>query len=228
MPIFRLPREIAFPDPELAEDEGIIAIGGDLSPQRLVAAYSCGIFPWYSEGDPILWFSPDPRMALHLENFKYRESLRRVVQSGKFELRIDTAFPEVIKSCAKAPRPGQSGTWITADMQNAYVELHRLGLAHSFETYLDGRLVGGLYGVSIGAAFFGESMFHHERDASKVAFHALVAFARKHRFHFIDAQQPTKHLASLGARELSRRDFLKQLADSQQQPTLQGKWTDLA
>ncbi|MBD5780151.1 leucyl/phenylalanyl-tRNA--protein transferase [Pelagicoccus sp. NFK12] len=224
MPIFRLREDPIFPDPELAEEEGIIAIGGDLSPERLVAAYSCGIFPWYSEGDPILWFSPDPRMVLYPQNFKRSKTLSRLVRSGKYELRIDHDFPSVIANCAKIPRPGQDGTWITGDMQEAYVRLHHLGLAHSFETYQEGKLVGGLYGVSLGNAFFGESMFHHARDASKFAFHALVEFALENRFDFIDAQQPTKHLRSLGAQEVPRSAFLKELAASQRHPTLQSRW----
>ncbi len=225
MPIFQLRDDPIFPDPELAEEEGIIAIGGDLSPERLIAAYSCGIFPWYSEGDPILWFSPNPRMVLYPQNFKRSDTLARLVRSEKYELRIDTAFSSVIASCAKIPRPGQDGTWITGDMQEAYIRLHELGLAHSFETYLDGKLVGGLYGVSLGNAFFGESMFHHERDASKFAFNALVEFASKHHFDFIDAQQPTKHLTSLGAQEVPRTTFLRELASTQHNDTLQGHWS---
>lgn len=225
MPIFQLREDPVFPDPELAEDEGIIAIGGDLRPERLVSAYSCGIFPWFSEGEPILWFSPDPRMVLYPKNFKRSNTLARLVHSGKFQTRIDHDFPSVIAACAKTPRPGQDGTWITEDMQAAYIELHSLGLAHSFETYREGTLVGGLYGVSLGSAFFGESMFHHERDASKVAFNALVEFASKNSFHFIDAQQPTNHLKSLGALEVPRKRFLQELASSQNNPTLQGSWS---
>lgn len=225
MPIFQLRDDPIFPNPELAEEEGIIAIGGDLRPERLIAAYSSGIFPWFSEGDPILWFSPNPRMVLYPESFKRSESLARLARSGKFELRIDHDFPSVIASCAKVPRPGQDGTWITDDMQEAYIRLHELGLAHSFETYLDGKLVGGLYGVSLGTAFFGESMFHRERDASKFAFNALVGFAIKNHFDFIDAQQPTKHLRSLGAEEIPRTRFLKELSLSQKNPSLQGTWT---
>ena len=224
MPIFQLRDDPVFPDPELAEEEGIIAIGGDLRPERLVAAYSCGIFPWYSEGDPILWFSPDPRMVLYPKNFKRSKTLSRLLNSGKYELRIDFDFPSVIASCAKTPRPGQDGTWITADMQAAYIELHKLGLAHSFETYHQGELVGGLYGVSLGSAFFGESMFHFMRDASKFAFSALVEFAVKNDFHFVDAQQPTKHLTSLGAEEVPRSRFLRELAASQKEATQQYTW----
>lgn len=224
MPIFQLRDDPIFPDPDLAEGDGLVAIGGDLSPERLIAAYSCGIFPWYSEGQPILWFSPNPRMVLYPGNFKRSSTLARLIRSGKYELRIDTDFPSVIAACAQKPRPGQDGTWITGDMQAAYIRLHLLGLAHSFETYLEGKLVGGLYGVSLGAAFFGESMFHHERDASKFAFAALVDFAVEHHFDFIDAQQPTQHLASLGAQKVRRATFLKQLASSQKNPTLQASW----
>lgn len=226
MPIFQLRDDPIFPDPELAEEEGIIAIGGDLQPERLVAAYSCGIFPWFSEGDPILWFSPDPRMVLYPSKFRRSDTLTRLVRSQKYELRIDHDFASVIAACAKTPRPGQDGTWITEDMQAAYIALHDLGLAHSFETYRQGELVGGLYGISLGKAFFGESMFHHQRDASKFAFNALVEFASENQFDFIDAQQPTKHLKSLGAEEIPRRRFLKELAASQQKATLQGSWSD--
>ncbi|EDY84262.1 leucyl/phenylalanyl-tRNA--protein transferase [Verrucomicrobiia bacterium DG1235] len=224
MPIFQLRDDPIFPDPELAEEEGIIAIGGDLSPERLIAAYSSGIFPWFSEGDPILWFSPNPRMVLYTHKFKRSATLARLVRSGKFELRIDANFPRVIASCAKAPRPGQDGTWITGEMQKAYIRLHELGLAHSFETYREGKLVGGLYGVSLGSAFFGESMFHHERDASKFAFSGLVDFAEKNHFEFIDAQQPTAHLKSLGAEEVPRTRFLHELAAAQKNATLQAHW----
>ncbi|MDQ8186411.1 leucyl/phenylalanyl-tRNA--protein transferase [Pelagicoccus sp. SDUM812002] len=225
MPIFQLREDPIFPDPELAEEEGIIAIGGDLSPERLVAAYSCGVFPWYSEGDPILWFSPNPRMVLYPQNFKQSKTLARLKRSGKYELRIDTDFPSVIAACSKIPRPGQDGTWITRDMQEAYIQLYELGLAHSFETYFEGQLVGGLYGVSLGKAFFGESMFHHQRDASKFAFDALVDFSIEKHFYFIDAQQPTRHLTSLGGEKVSRSTFLRELAMSQNHPTLQGSWS---
>lgn len=226
MPIFRLSKQIVFPDPELAEEEGLLAVGGDLRPERLVAAYTNGIFPWFSPGDPYLWFSPDPRMVLYPSRFKRSESLNRVIRSGQFELRVDTAFATVIRRCATAPRRGQDGTWITEEMQTAYLELHKMGLAHSFESYRDGKLVGGLYGVSLGGAFFGESMFHEQRDASKVALACLVEFAIDHEFAFIDAQQPTAHLKSLGAQEISRTRFLKELRAAQTRPTLQGSWTD--
>ena len=207
-----------FPDPCDAEGQetfypGLLAIGGDLSPERLVAAYSRGIFPWYNEGEPILWWSLDPRMVLLPEEFRYSKSLRRVVESGRFEVRIDSCFEKVIRACAAVSREGQDGTWITEDMISAYCKLHKMGVAHSFETFLNGELVGGLYGVSLGRFFSGESMFHKVRDASKVAFVKLVEYSLMHGFRFIDAQQPTKHLASLGAKEMDREVFLGMLRE---------------
>ena len=208
-----------FPDPRDAEGQesyypGLLAIGGDLSPERLIEAYCRGIFPWYNDGEPILWWSLDPRMVMLPEEFRYSKSLRRVVESGKFEVRIDSCFEKVIRACAAVSREGQDGTWITEDMISAYCKLHKMGVAHSFETFLDGELVGGLYGVSLGRFFSGESMFHKERDSSKVAFVKLVEYSLMHGFRFIDAQQPTKHLASLGAKEMPRRTFLKMLEDN--------------
>ena len=202
-----------FPDPCDAEGQetlypGLLAIGGDLSPERLIEAYSRGIFPWYNEGEPILWWSLDPRMVLLPGEFRYSKSLRRVVESGRFEMRVDTCFEQVMRSCAAVQREGQDGTWITEAMIEAYCELHRMGVAHSFETFCDGELVGGLYGVSLGRFFCGESMFHKVRDASKVAFVKLVEYSLMHGFRFIDAQQPTGHLASLGAKEMDRKEFL--------------------
>lgn len=231
--IYRLdPDYLGFPDPEEANPDGLLAIGGDLSPQRLVNAYCQGIFPWPCEGEPLLWFSLDPRMVLRLDGqegaedgFRCSKSLRRTVRSGRFEVRIDTCFEEVMRHCAAVERVGQEGTWITPEMIEAYTCLHRLGLAHSFETFRDGRLVGGLYGVSVGPMFCGESMFHLERDASKVAFVRLVDFCRAHGFKFIDAQQETAHLASLGARPMSRKDYLALLATLDFSQTLMGKWS---
>lgn len=227
MPIYRLDQELAFPDPVLAEEDGLIAIGGDLKPERLVNAYATGIFPWYSEGQPILWFSPDPRMVLFPEKLKVSKSLARVINAEKYEQRVDTCFEEVIRHCSKIERPGQEGTWITEDMVQAYIELHRIGLAHSFETFCEGQLVGGLYGVSLGKTFFGESMYHHSRDASKTAFAHLVRFAQSNDFHFIDAQIPSDHLRRLGAEEISRNTFLKKLKNALEFPTLQMAWSSI-
>ena len=218
---------IEFPDPNLADDDGLIAQGGELTPEYLLSAYCQGIYPWFCEGEPILWWSPNPRMVLMPQKFKLRKSLRQVINKGIFELRIDTAFREVITNCSKIPRPAQDETWITKDIIDGYVKLHQLGYAHSFESYFEGKLVGGLYGISIGNCFFGESMFFTKSDASKVAFYHLVQFAAKHNFAFIDAQQETEHLKSLGAETISRTNSLEMLTESRKQKTMQGKWTDL-
>ena len=218
------PNYPGFPDPEEAEPDGLVAIGGDLSPQRLINAYCQGLFPWYSEGEPIMWWSLDPRMVLFPEEFRCSKTLRRLVRSGRFEVRIDTCFEEVIHHCAQVEREGQDGTWITPEMIEAYVRLHQLGLAHSFETFREKRLVGGLYGVSVGQIFCGESMFHLETDASKVAMVRLVEFCRQHDFRLIDAQQETSHLASLGARPIKRTDYLAILDSLDFSKTLLGPW----
>ena len=223
------PQYPGFPDPEEAEPEGLIAIGGDLSPTRLINAYCCGIFPWYNEDDPILWWSLDPRMVLFPEEFRYSKSLRRTVRSGRYEVRIDTMFEETMRNCAHVDRTaqGQVGTWISEEMISAYVCLYRLGIAHSFETYYRGTMVGGLYGVSLGPFFFGESMFHTMPDASKVAFVRLVQFAREHNFRLIDAQQESPHLASLGARPIPRSQYLVELNTICADNTLLGNWGTL-
>ncbi|NBU17803.1 MAG: leucyl/phenylalanyl-tRNA--protein transferase [Betaproteobacteria bacterium] len=192
--------------------KGLVAAGGGLSVQRLLEAYSQGMFPWYSEGQPILWWSPSPRMVLEVENFKLHRSLRKTLQ--KFvqmpfsSVTFDTAFDRVIEHCSAFKRQGQNGTWILQDMVGAYQALHRAGFAHSVETWIDGELVGGLYCVSIGKAIFGESMFALQTDASKIALSALVAFAKQNEIRWIDCQQNTRHLASLGAHEIAQADFL--------------------
>ena len=219
------PDYLGFPDPEEAEPDGLVAIGGDLSPQRLVNAYCQGLFPWYSEGEPLMWWSLDPRMVLFPDEFRCSKTLRRLVRSGRFEVRIDTCFKEVMQHCAQVEREGQDGTWITPEMIEAYVELHQLGLAHSFETFREGQLVGGLYGVSVGQIFCGESMFHIETDASKVAMVRLVEFCKQHNFRLIDAQQETAHLASLGARPIKRSDYLAILESLDFSKTLVGSWS---
>ena len=224
MPIFRLVDEPIFPPPDYADPSGLLAVGGDLSSERLLEAYRLGIFPWYSDDQPILWWSPDPRFVLHLEEFHISRSLRKTLRQGIFQVTIDRAFDEVIAACASVPRLGQNGTWITAEMQEAYRELHGLGYAHSVETWLEGKLAGGIYGVSLGKAFFGESMFHSKTDASKVALAALVEKLKSWNFHFLDAQMTTEHMMSLGAREISRRIFLKELRVALNHPTRRGKW----
>lgn len=207
-----LERDDPFPPPERALDDpnGLLAAGGTLDTARLVDAYRQGIFPWSSEGQPILWWTPDPRMVLQTADLRVSRSLRKRVRSGVFEIRIDTAFDAVIEACA-GPRDGQEGTWITGEMRRAYRALHRLGYAHSVESWRDGDLVGGLYGVALGRVFFGESMFARETDASKVALVHLVARLRALDVPLIDCQQETAHLASLGARPISRRAFVARL-----------------
>jgi len=203
--------QLDFPNPREAGEDGLLAYGGDLSPSRLIRAYRSGIFPWYSKGDPILWWSPTPRLILNLDDFKLRRSLKKRIK--QFEYRIDSAFTEVMGHCAETPRPGQSGSWILPEIIEAYEVLHGMGIAHSFETYKDGKLVGGLYGVAIGRVFCGESMFAHVSDASKAAFAVLIAHLKVWGFDFIDAQIPTEHLKSLGAVEVEREYFLMRLDD---------------
>lgn len=208
----------ALPSPELAQDKdsdlaGLVAAGNDLTVQRLQEAYKNGIFPWFSEGQPVLWWSPDPRMVLKTNNFKLHHSLKKTLKnfiaSPNCGIHVDRAFEQVIRQCAQSPRRGQSGTWIVEQMISAYIALHEAGMAHSIETWVDEELVGGLYCVSIGSALFGESMFSKKTDASKIALAGLVAFAHAKGLDWIDCQQNTKHLTSLGAREVPRSDFLK-------------------
>lgn len=225
MPVFRLNNEIVFPKPELAEPDGLLAIGGDLSPQRLVEAYSIGVFPWYSDGEPILWWSPDPRMVLFPDKFKRSKNLKKTVKSNKFTVTFDTMFEKVIEQCSVVARKGQQdGTWITNDMKEAYINLFKLGVAHSVEVCLGDELVGGLYGVSLGKCFFGESMFHAVTDASKVALWYLVDRLILWDFDMIDVQQETAHLKSLGAISVDRKEFLILLADSVTKESTFGNW----
>ena len=226
MPVYRLSRELVFPSPHEAEPSGLLAVGGDLGSGRLLLAYSLGIFPWYSEGQPILWWSPDPRCLLHLDDFHVSRRLRRVLNQGRFRVTFDEDFQGVIRGCASVGRPGQEGTWITAEMERAYVRLHDAGLAHSAECWLDDRLAGGIYGIALGRGFFGESMFHRETDASKVALARLVDRLAGWDFHFIDAQVTTSHMLSLGAREVPRTAFLKSLEHALRYPTRRGSWRD--
>jgi leucyl/phenylalanyl-tRNA--protein transferase len=224
VPIYQLPEEPIFPHPSEAEPEGLLAVCGDLSPQRLIAAYASGIFPWYSHPDPILWWSPDPRLVLFSEKFKVSKSLKQTLNSGKYQVTVDKAFPQVIENCRKAPRAGQPGTWITLEIKKAYIQLHELGFAHSIETWYEQELVGGLYGISLGDTFFGESMFHKKNDASKVAFYHLTLLALEWDFRFIDCQVTNPHLLSLGAEEIPRDDFLDLLHAALQSKTRKGKW----
>lgn len=198
-------------DSALNEPNGLLAIGGDLTPERLLEAYRLGVFPWFSPGEPILWWSPDPRMVLFPQQIKVSRSLEKKLRRGDYEIRFDTAFRAVMEACAEAPRQGQNGTWIVQEMIEAYCRLHELGYAHSAEAWLDGELVGGLYGVAIGRMFYGESMFHRVTDASKVAFVHLVRLLHQNGYGLIDCQMHTSHLASFGASEIPRAEFMRHL-----------------
>lgn len=221
---FLLSDELNFPSPSLADEDGLLAVEGDLSPERLCLAYANGIFPWYEEGSPILWWSPDPRFILFPEKYKSTKSLRSCVRKGAYTLKIDTVFQQVITACSTVTREDQDGTWITEEMIEAYCKLNELGIAHSFETYFEGQLVGGLYGVSLGACFMGESMFHIKTDASKFAFYHLVEWCKIKGFIFIDAQVETDHLVRMGAQTIAREDFLRLLDHSLEVPSIIGKW----
>ncbi|MBC7954510.1 MAG: leucyl/phenylalanyl-tRNA--protein transferase [Cytophagales bacterium] len=221
------------PDTRLAlpadsDAPGLLAAGGELTPQRLAEAYGKGVFPWYSEGQPILWWSPDPRMVLFVDEFKVSRSLRKTARHFAYdkrcEIRIDSAFRRVITACASTPRDGQAGTWIVREMIDAYCDWHALGTVHSFETWIDGQLVGGLYGINLGHMFFGESMFSHRTDASKLAMAALVCFCRTHGIALIDCQQRTGHLESLGGREIPRSEFEALITPRIREPAI-ADWT---
>lgn len=208
----------------LAEPNGLLAAGGDLSAQRLLAAYSHGIFPWFDRGQPILWWSPDPRLVLFPAELKVSRSLAKRIRNRGYEVRADTAFEAVLRACA-LPRPRQRGTWITDEMVGAYRALHECGHAHSIETWVDGKLAGGLYGVALGRMFFGESMFARAADASKIALFYLIRQLERWRFEVVDCQVYTGHLASLGAREISRADFMRRLLELVNYPRPIGAWT---
>lgn len=219
-----MPRRIFFPPASWASSDGVLAIGGRPDPETLKEAYGRGIFPWPHEGWPLLWFCPDPRFVLVPEEAHISRSLRKVMRRGLYEVRADTAFRDVIARCAGKPRPGQDGTWITLDMVAGYTTLHDEGLAHSIEAWKDGRLVGGLYGISLGAVFYGESMFADEPDASKVAFATLLANLIRWRFALVDCQSYTDHLARFGAEDWPRARFLRLLKKALREPTRQGRW----
>ena len=223
MAIFRLGDRSDFPPAEHAGRDGLLAVGGDLSPRRLLRAYGRGIFPWFSEGEPILWWSPDPRFVLFPVEFHAGSSLEKIMRCGVFSLTFDRAFSEVIDGCAE-PRPGQEGTWITTAMRDAFINLHRLGYAHSLEAWLNGKLAGGVYGISLGRCFFAESMFHRADNASKVALAVLALALSKMDFAFIDCQIPSPHLADRGARSISRRQYLDLLRNGLASRTVRGDW----
>ncbi|WP_417916583.1 leucyl/phenylalanyl-tRNA--protein transferase [Candidatus Electronema sp. JC] len=222
MPVFRLTKELVFPPPELAEPDGLLAVGGDLSPQRLLAAYEQGIFPWYSGDEPILWWSLSPRLVLFPEEFHLPRSLARTIKRGVYQVSADTAFAEVIAACAAVRQ--ETGTWINQDMQAAYIRLHDLGFAHSVECRFEGKLVGGLYGVCLDRMFFGESMFSLRGDASKVALAALVSHAKQLDIQAIDCQMTTAHMLRFGSRELDRQAFQELLEQLVQRIQPQPRW----
>ncbi len=217
--------ELIFPAPELADEDGILAIGGDLSPERLLLAYQNGIFPWFNEEDPIIWWSPDPRFVLLPHQLKVSKTMRQTLRRNVFTITLDTDFKSVLENCQAIRRNGQDGTWITGEMLAAYVRLHELGFAHSVEVWQEGALVGGLYGISLGKCFFGESMFAKVSNASKAGFITLVQHLETLGFDMIDCQTETEHLQSLGADFISRADFLEYLKLNNKKESWTGKWT---
>jgi leucyl/phenylalanyl-tRNA---protein transferase len=224
MPIFRLSEKVSFPPPQYAEPEGLLAVGGDLNQKRLLLAYRMGIFPWYSQGDPILWWSPDPRMVLYPDEIIISTRLRRIIKQKIFDITFDSAFDRVIHECAQTRKKGNHGTWILDEMIDAYTRLHESGYAHSVEAWHEGKLAGGLYGVSLGGCFFGESMFTAIANASKVALVALCDYLTLQGADFIDCQVVSGHLLRMGAREIPRSQFLKELEKALKRKIQKGKW----
>ena len=225
MPVYQLIPDIPlFPPTEEAEADGLLAVGGDLTKERLLAAYRQGIFPWYEVGQPILWWCPNPRLVLFPEELKVSRSLRKVLRKQEFEIRFDSSFENVIKACADVRTAQGKGTWIIPEMQQAYTELHQEGYAHSVESWLIGELVGGLYGISLGQCFFGESMFSTVSDSSKAALVGLAEFSIQVGIKIIDCQMTTQHLLSLGAREIDRQSFLRKLNQYLEKPDIKGSW----
>lgn len=224
MPVFLDPASVGFPPLSFASGEGLLAVGGDLSLPRLVAAYANGIFPWYDETTPILWWAPPERCMLRPEEAHIPRSLRRAVNSRRFHITVDTAFAGVIRSCSRTPRPGQGGTWLVPEMVEAYIALHEAGYAHSVEAREDGELVGGVYGVALGAGFFGESMFFSKPDASKVCFVWLARLLKTWGFTLIDCQQVTDNLLRFGAYPVRRKRFMEILGEAVRAPFTPGKW----
>lgn len=224
MPVYRIPQELVFPDPELAEDDGLLGVGGDLSPERLLLAYANGIFPWHDEHGAQLWWSPDPRCVLFPDRLKVSQSLRKRLKEADFDVTVDQQFEAVIRGCASTPRTGQGGTWITQEFIAAYTRLHELGLAHSVEVLMDGALAGGLYGIALGAVFCGESMFSLRPDASKIALVHLAAMLKDRKFSIIDCQMTNPYLLSMGAEELPRKAFLELLRKNREKKVRPGRW----
>ena len=225
MPVFQLTEELIFPHPSLAKD-GLLAVGGDLSPERLLLAYENGIFPWYNEGEPILWHAPDPRFVLYPKNIKISKSMKQVLNKQNYKLKVDNAFEEVIRLCKEVKRAEEDGTWITNDIERAYIQLHKRGFAHSIEVYnKNGKLVGGVYGIKLGSVFFGESMFSKRSNTSKMALISLAHFFIEKNYRFIDCQIHNDHLESMGATLVSREDFLDELEIAITESMIQVDWS---
>ena len=224
MPVFLLSDTIEFPPPHLASEEGLLAVGGDLTQKRLLLAYRMGIFPWFSNNEPILWWSPDPRLVLYPHEIKISKTLKKIIKKEVFKVTMDLAFNEVINQCAQIRLKKNQGTWIIEDIIEAYCRLHESGFAHSVEVWRQGELAGGLYGVSLGKCFFGESMFTRINNASNIALVKLVEYLKKLSFDMIDCQVATEHLTRFGARQIPRIRFLNQLEKSLKAPTQKGKW----
>ncbi|NQX91404.1 MAG: leucyl/phenylalanyl-tRNA--protein transferase [Flavobacteriales bacterium] len=227
MPLFLLTDDLFFPAPQDSMPDGLIAVGGDLSEARLLLAYENGIFPWFNAGDPILWWSPNPRCFLFHEALKVSKSMRNVMNRGHFTVTMDRAFDEVIRACGDIPRKDQDGSWITDEMLNAYINLHEIGIAHSVEVWQNQELVGGLYGLSMGKIFFGESMFSKASNSSKMALISLSRFLSEKGFSGIDCQVMNEHLRSMGAEDIPRNQYLEILEKSLNHPTLKGSWSDI-
>lgn len=224
MAVFALPQEPLFPDPAHAESDGLLAVGGDLSPERLVTAYAQGIFPWYGDNAPILWWSPDPRLMLDPSSLHVPSRLERLLRQQRYRVTLDTAFEQIITGCARVPRTSGNGTWIVPEMHAAYCRLHQLGFAHSVEVWDGAELAGGLYGVALGRAFFGESMFYLRPDASKVGFVTLVRALVRSGYTLFDCQQTTAHMVRFGGFEVRREEFLRRLEIAMETPTQRGRW----
>lgn len=224
MPLFRLSKRLDFPPAWLARSDGLLCVGGDLSSKRILLAYQNGIFPWFSKDEPILWWSPDPRLVLFPENINISKSLTKKIRKHLFNIRIDTAFEQTILACAKPRNNEHNGTWLVEEMIEAYIKLHKLGYAHSIETWRQDKLVGGLYGICLGGSFFGESMFSFESDASKLALVSLANHLKKHRFDLIDCQVTTQHLLNMGACEISRHAFLDLITPSVKREDIKNIW----
>ena len=225
MPVFLLSDDIAFPSPHLAPKEGLLAVGGDLTQKRLLMAYRMGIFPWFSNNQPIMWWSPDPRLVLFPDEIRISRTLKKIIKKKVFHVTMDSAFDQVINQCAQVRLQNNQATWIVEEMIDAYCKLHEFGYAHSVEAWHQGELAGGIYGISLGRCFFGESMFTQVSNASNVALVKLVEYLLSLSFDMIDCQIVTEHLIRFGAKEIPRARFLEKLNASLEKPTLRGRWT---